>query len=43
MRGAMAHPEIGNDRPMCFEWENIIQEYWKKRRDNPMVWQKIFK
>jgi hypothetical protein len=23
MRGATAHPEIGNDRPMCFEWENF--------------------
>jgi hypothetical protein len=39
MRGAKAHPEIGNDRLMRFEWVNFNQEYWKKRRGDPMVWQ----
>jgi ribosomal protein L16 Arg81 hydroxylase len=38
--GATAHPEIGNDRPMCFEWENFIQEYWKK---HPKWFGNIFK
>jgi hypothetical protein len=43
MRAATAHPEIGNDTPMCFEWENFIEEYWKKHRGDPMVWQHLKK
>jgi hypothetical protein len=26
---------------MCFESDNFIQEYWKKCRGDPMVWQHL--